>query len=125
MVWWMRNRLDTDSDSDGTADCNDGCPNDPNKIALVLAVAAWPIRTATMTVLRIVSIAARTHRARSVRACDDGDINTTNDQLDANCNCVGSTVDCNDNDPCTSDSLTGYRASTLRFLTRIATAPVT
>ncbi|MBS1582350.1 MAG: T9SS type A sorting domain-containing protein, partial [Bacteroidetes bacterium] len=24
---------DTDSDSDGTADCNDGCPNDPNKIA--------------------------------------------------------------------------------------------
>ena len=24
---------DTDTDSDGTADCNDGCPNDPNKVA--------------------------------------------------------------------------------------------
>jgi len=24
---------DTDSDNDGTANCNDGCPNDPNKIA--------------------------------------------------------------------------------------------
>jgi hypothetical protein len=24
---------DTDSDNDGTANCNDGCPNDPNKVA--------------------------------------------------------------------------------------------
>jgi hypothetical protein len=27
---------ETDSDSDGTPDCNDGCPNDPNKIAVGL-----------------------------------------------------------------------------------------
>ncbi|MFN8408683.1 MAG: hypothetical protein U0V45_05030 [Flavobacteriales bacterium] len=30
----MRLRVaDTDSDNDGTADCNDPCPADPNKIA--------------------------------------------------------------------------------------------
>ncbi|MBK9761627.1 MAG: T9SS type A sorting domain-containing protein [Flavobacteriales bacterium] len=39
--------------------------------------------------------------------CDDGNINTTGDVINANCVCVGSTVDCNDNDPCTLDSFNG------------------
>jgi len=37
-------------------------------------------------------------------ACDDGDICTVNDQVDAQCNCIGEALDCDDGDPNTVDS---------------------
>ncbi|MBP8822446.1 MAG: T9SS type A sorting domain-containing protein [Flavobacteriales bacterium] len=40
-------------------------------------------------------------------ACDDGNANTTGDVIDASCNCVGSPVSCDDDDPCTQDTWNG------------------
>ncbi|MBL7964387.1 MAG: T9SS type A sorting domain-containing protein [Flavobacteriales bacterium] len=88
---------DTDTDGDGTADCIDACPNDPNKIApgqCGCGVAdtdtdgdgvADCIDSCPLVPGQIGSL------------CDDGDPLTINDQLDANCNCVGINVSCNDN----------------------------
>lgn len=36
--------------------------------------------------------------------CDDGSVCTTNDVIDANCNCTGTEVNPDDGDPCTVDS---------------------
>lgn len=37
-------------------------------------------------------------------ACDDGNLCTENDKIDASCNCVGTPKDCDDGDPSTTDS---------------------
>jgi len=36
--------------------------------------------------------------------CDDGDLCTSNDTIDANCNCVGTPSNCDDGNPCTDDT---------------------
>ncbi len=79
---------DTDSDGDGTPDCNDGCANDPNKVAPGTCGCGSPDPGS---------------------ACDDGDVQTTNDQVQPGCQCVGSVVDCDDSDDCTADSYDGVQ----------------
>jgi len=37
-------------------------------------------------------------------SCDDGDLCTSNDTIDANCNCVGTPSNCDDGNPCTDDT---------------------
>ncbi len=65
-----------DSDNDGTCDAQDGCPNDPNKIDPGTCGCGNPEPGAP---------------------CDDGDVCTTGDVIDSNCNCTGTLVD-SDND---------------------------
>ncbi len=57
-----------DTDTDGTCDANDGCPADANKIAAGICGCG---------------------NAEPGTACDDANAATNNDQIDANCNCVG------------------------------------
>ncbi|MFT3886062.1 MAG: T9SS type A sorting domain-containing protein [Flavobacteriales bacterium] len=123
---------DTDSDGDGTADCNDDCPNDPNKVAPgacgcgVADVATMWYADADGDGLGDPNVAQagftchqpqgyvsnNTDACPAVRgtigsACDDNDLSTINDVLNANCVCVGSPADCDDHDPCTVDSFNG------------------
>lgn len=77
---------DTDADGDQTPDCNDGCPADPAKVA---------------------PGACGCGAAEPGSACDDGDQLTINDQVQVDCVCAGTAVDCNDNDECTVDSYDG------------------
>ncbi len=60
-----------DSDSDGTADCLDGCPNDPNKIAPGNCGCG---------------------NLEPGSACDDGNVNTTGDTILGNCTCSGTPI---------------------------------
>ena len=64
-----------DADEDEVCDANDGCPNDPNKIAAGLCGCGNP---------------------EPGTACDDLNPGTVNDQVDENCQCVGDElpVDC-------------------------------
>ena len=77
---------DTDTDGDGTPNCNDGCPTDPNKVSPGTCGCGSPEPGAS---------------------CNDGNVQTINDVIQANCTCAGSLVDCNDNNPCTADSYNG------------------
>ena len=78
-----------DTDNDGTCDLTDGCPTDANKTSPGNCGCGNPEPGAT---------------------CDDGNVLTINDVIGANCQCAGVPVsctvngDCNDNDPCTSDT---------------------
>lgn len=58
-----------DTDGDGTCDVNDGCPNDPNKIAAGTCGCGNPEPGAS---------------------CNDNNPNTVNDIIGANCVCAGS-----------------------------------
>ncbi|MBK8500689.1 MAG: hypothetical protein IPL52_18160 [Flavobacteriales bacterium] len=62
---------DVDTDSDGTSDCNDGCPADPNKTAPGSCGCGNP---------------------EPGTACDDGNANTENDLVGANCLCAGTPI---------------------------------
>ncbi len=57
-----------DTDGDGTCNANDGCPNDPAKIAPGQCGCNAP---------------------EPGTACDDGNANTTGDAIDPNCTCIG------------------------------------
>ncbi|MBL7964385.1 MAG: T9SS type A sorting domain-containing protein [Flavobacteriales bacterium] len=59
---------DTDSDSDGTPDCNDGCPLDPNKSAPGVCGCGNP---------------------EPGTACNDGNPSTINDVITPACICLG------------------------------------
>ena len=84
-----------DSDSDGTVDCNDGCPNDPNKIAAGNCGCGLPETGDTDgDGLADCIDNCPTVVGQIGSACDDGNPATIADQLDANCTCVGQTVDC-------------------------------
>ncbi|MBS1940362.1 MAG: hypothetical protein JST38_05745, partial [Bacteroidetes bacterium] len=121
-----------DADGDLTCDANDGCPNDPNKISAGACgcgnpdvATTWYADTdgdglgdpnnsqAGFTCIQPPGyVADNTDGCPSVTgtvgsACDDGNPNTTGDALDANCNCVGSPVNCDDGDPCTVDTWDG------------------
>ncbi len=65
-----------DSDNDGTCDAQDGCPNDPNKIDPGTCGCGNP---------------------EPGSPCNDGDVCTTGDVIDSNCNCTGVLLD-SDND---------------------------
>ncbi len=88
---------DTDTDSDGTADCNDGCPTDPNKIApgVCGCGVADTDTDSDGTADCIDNCPNVTGQIGS--PCSDGDVNTINDALDANCQCVGTVVTCSQN----------------------------
>ena len=61
-----------DTDGDTVCDANDGCPTDPDKIAAGVCGCGNP---------------------EPGTACDDGNAGTENDQIDANCQCVGTPLD--------------------------------
>ena len=62
-----------DADADGTADCLDGCPADPNKIAPGICGCGNP---------------------EAGQACNDNNPFTTGDTVDGACTCVGTPVPC-------------------------------
>ncbi|MBS1568056.1 MAG: thrombospondin type 3 repeat-containing protein [Bacteroidetes bacterium] len=62
-----------DADNDGTCDAQDGCPNDPNKVAPGNCGCGLP---------------------EPGTACNDGDPATVNDAVDLNCQCTGEPADC-------------------------------
>jgi hypothetical protein len=78
-----------DSDSDGTCDAQDGCPNDSNKTSPGDCGCGNP---------------------EPGTSCDDGNICTINDVIDSNCNCIGEFQDsdsdgtCDAQDGCPNDS---------------------
>ena len=77
---------DEDTDADGTPDCNDLCPADPDKVEPGTCGCGSP---------------------EPGTACDDGNGTTFNDQIQSDCSCSGTVVDCDDEDPCTTDSYDG------------------
>ncbi|MEZ4739212.1 MAG: T9SS type A sorting domain-containing protein [Flavobacteriales bacterium] len=66
-----------DADNDGTCDANDGCPNDPNKVAPGNCGCGNPEPGAS---------------------CDDGNANTVGDVIQANCTCAGTPIGGCDNE---------------------------
>ncbi|MCB0769392.1 MAG: T9SS type A sorting domain-containing protein, partial [Flavobacteriales bacterium] len=87
---------DTDTDSDGTADCNDGCPNDPNKVDPGACGCGVVDTDTDNDGIADCNDNCPDEPGQIGSTCDDGNSNTTNDQLDANCNCIGTPVgDCN------------------------------
>lgn len=108
-----------DGDGDGVCDANDGCPTDPNKIVpgicgcgvsdadddgdgaanCVDGCPADPLKTTPGT--------CGCGAPEPGSACNDGNVQTVNDQVGLNCACSGSLVDCNDNEPCTLDAFDG------------------
>ncbi len=103
-----------DADNDGTCDANDGCPNDPDKVAPGNCGCGNPEPGATcddgnaLTINDVIDASCNctgtllTTDCEGVpggsatigTSCDDGDGNTVNDIYDANCNCVGQALDC-------------------------------
>ena len=82
---------DTDSDGDTHADCVDGCPNDANKIAPGACGCGAPDVDSdgdgTLDCLDPCPSGPNPGQA-----CDDGDPATSNDVVDALCNCMGTPV---------------------------------
>ncbi len=94
-----------DTDGDGTCDANDGCPNDPNKIAP--GICGCGIADTDSDGDSTADCADPCPSIANVSpgdACDDGVVLTYNDVYDQNCNCIGSVIDCQDDDPCTLDA---------------------
>ena len=79
---------DTDSDGDTYADCVDGCPNDANKIGPGACGCGAPDVDSdgdgTLDCLDPCPSGPNPGQA-----CDDGDPATSNDMVDALCNCTG------------------------------------
>jgi hypothetical protein len=102
---------DTDTDNDGTADCNDGCPNDPKKIAPGVCLCGKPDIDSD---------------GDGVLDCNDGCPNDPNKTAPGVCLCGkpdvdsdGDTVlDCNDScplDPTVTTGPCGYDYSPTNF----------
>ncbi len=110
---------DTDGDADGTPDCNDGCPADPEKTAPgICGCAVADTDTDSDATpdcndgcpadpLKVEPGNCGCGSAEPATACDDGDGTTFNDQVQLDCLCAGTFVDCDDEDPCTTDSYDG------------------
>jgi hypothetical protein len=96
-----------DADGDGTCDLIDECPGDPNKVVpgpcgcgnadtdTDADGLADCVDTCPFAVGQVGS------------TCNDGNTQTINDQLLADCTCGGTLVNCDDQDPCTSDVFNG------------------
>ena len=87
-----------DSDGDGTADCNDDCPNDPLKTAPGICGCGTPDTDSDGDGLAdCIDPCPLLANLAPGNACDDGNVNTINDVVNASCQCVGTLVgnDCN------------------------------
>ena len=100
-----------DTDSDGTCNANDGCPNDPNKIAPgQCGCGVADTDTDGDGTANCVDPCPALANIEPGDACNDNNALTINDQYNASCVCVGTTVacvvagDCDDQDDCTSDA---------------------
>ena len=98
---------DADGDGDGTPNCNDGCPTDPNKIAPGICGCGVADTDTDGDGAADCVDSCPNLTGQIGSPCDDGIVGTTGDVINGNCVCAGSTVDCNDNDPCTLDSFNG------------------
>ncbi|MBL0128564.1 MAG: T9SS type A sorting domain-containing protein [Flavobacteriales bacterium] len=93
-----------DSDGDGTRDCEDGCPNDPNKTAPGLCGCGVAEGSCSADCLGVVG-----GSAVPGSGCDDGEACTINDVYSATCVCAGTIQDtdldgtCDAQDGCPND----------------------
>ncbi len=86
----------TDSDGDGTCNANDGCPNDPNKIAP--GICGCGVADTDSDGDGVANCNDNCPNVPGVvgTPCNDNNINTFNDALNANCICAGTPTACND-----------------------------
>ncbi|MBL7964711.1 MAG: T9SS type A sorting domain-containing protein [Flavobacteriales bacterium] len=84
---------DTDSDSDGTPDCNDLCPNDPNKVAPgECGCGVADTDTDGDGIADCIDICPAGPNPGS--PCNDGNPFTTGDVILYDCSCAGTPVPC-------------------------------
>ncbi len=79
---------DPDTDSDGTSDCLDGCPNDPNKVAP--GICGCGIAEGSCQDCLGVPFGS----AVIGSSCNDGNASTGNDIYQLDCSCAGQLIDC-------------------------------
>ncbi len=86
---------DTDTDGDGAADCIDGCPTDPLKTSPGACGCGVPDIDSDGDGVPDCIDTCPTIHGQVGDACDDGDPNTANDVVTADCECVGTVIyDC-------------------------------
>ncbi len=83
---------DTDTDNDGTANCNDGCPTDPNKIAPGICGCGIADTDSDNDGVANCDDNCPNVAGQIGSTCDDGNSNTVNDMLNANCQCIGTPI---------------------------------
>ncbi len=110
---------DTDTDADGTADCTDGCPADPEKTAP--GICGCGITDVDVDAdgtpdcndlcpadaLKVVPGTCGCGNPEPGSPCDDAVPTNFNDQIQSDCQCAGTNVECDDDDPCTTDTFDG------------------
>ncbi len=96
-----------DGDGDGACDLIDECPADPNKVVPgQCGCGAADVDTDSDGLADCVdSCPFAVGQAGS--SCDDGDLQTINDHLLADCSCAGTLVNCDDQNACTNDLFNG------------------
>ena len=96
-----------DGDGDGACDLIDECPMDPAKVVPGPCGCGTPDVDTDADGLAdcIDSCPAAVGQVGS--SCDDGDTQTINDHLLADCTCAGTPVNCDDQNACTSDLFNG------------------
>ncbi len=82
----------TDSDGDGTADCSDGCPNDPNKIAPGICGCGVSDVDSDADLMPDCIDSCPFVPGGVGWTCDDGLYWTHNDSLNTMCECVGELI---------------------------------
>ncbi|MBV6405480.1 MAG: hypothetical protein GFGODING_02258 [Flavobacteriales bacterium] len=97
---------DVDGDGDTVMDCLDGCPTDPNKFEPGVCGCGVPDTDTDgdsvldcndlcpLDPLKTAPGSCGCGHAEPGTACDDGDPNTGNDTVNANCQCLGQPLDC-------------------------------
>ncbi len=97
---------DVDGDGDTVMDCLDGCPTDPNKFEPGVCGCGVPDSDTDgdsvldcndlcpLDPLKTAPGSCGCGQAEPGTACDDGDPNTGNDMVNANCQCLGQPLDC-------------------------------
>ncbi|MBS1582747.1 MAG: hypothetical protein JST66_11160, partial [Bacteroidetes bacterium] len=78
-----------DTDSDGTCDLIDGCPTDPNKIAPGICGCGVPDVDTDSDGVADCQDSCPNLAGQVGSTCDDGNAQTVNDTINANCVCVG------------------------------------
>ena len=88
---------DVDTDLDGTVDCLDLCPNDPTKIVPGTCGCGVPDTDGDTDGVADCVDSCPGVFGQIGSACDDGNGQTINDVLDANCECHGTAPECEAN----------------------------